>query len=301
VGGTSLAVLLLGVGFVAGRYTGRPAVPTAAQTPVAAADLDVGQPELPPDVAPPEEKPADADPVTEPVVAALAKEGQPAGSTAGADKGPPEDDDGGVGKPGPVPAEVAQPVPVAPGKQQIDIRGDNSYRIYALLGQTELTLRGKVKTLRVGAIDGKAVLDASGLEAEEVLFEGRIGGGSTVKVNAPGGRVQFKSKVEGGSRVEVHAPDGSVSFRLPTSAVKDGSKIDGDSQVNVTARDAYFRGMVNGPATQVQVTLTKGGWLRFEEVSGGARLHYRKADPEDPQPDLHPGSVHSGGEFKRID
>lgn len=205
----------------------------------------------------------------------------------------------------PPPAVKTPPPPRLPevldGNDRRLDRPDGEYHIGAILRGTTLKLSGKVKTLRIGIVDDQSTLDASALEAREVFFAGRIAGGSTVKVRAPGGRVEFKSKVDGESRLEVDAPGGFVSFTEATQLPREGSKIDGDSRVAVTAKVADFRGILNGERTRVVVTLTKGGLLFFRELDGSATLQYRKADPRDPNPRILGGEVHGAARLQRLD
>src|SRR4029453_13960969 len=58
-----------------------------------------------------------------------------------------------------------------------------------------LTLTGKARVLRIGSVSGKAVLDASGLEAEEVVISGDLGDTAVVKLNAPNGTVTIGGHV----------------------------------------------------------------------------------------------------------
>ena len=94
---------------------------------------------------------------------------------------------------------------------------------------------------RVWLVDGGSVLDASGLDAHDIVVAGRIDGGSTVKLNAPRGSVEFAAQVDGRSRLEVNAPDGTVTFSRPPARGTVGSKIDGESQVTITAAPAARR------------------------------------------------------------
>ncbi len=205
----------------------------------------------------------------------------------------------------PPPSPVLKPSPPLPevlvGDDRRLVRPDGEYRIGTLLRGSTLKLSGKVKTLRVGIVDGGSTLDASALEAQEITFSGRIAGGATVKLRAPGGRVEFKSKVDGESRLEVDAPGGTVAFTQPTEPPRDGSKIGGDSTVAVTAKIADFRGAIDGTRTRVVVTLTKGGLLYFRDIAGSIRLQYRKADPRDPAPRILGGEVHDSARLEKID
>lgn len=124
-----------------------------------------------------------------------------------------------------------------------------------------LALAGKVKLLVIPGLKAGAVLDAAQLEADEVVVAGPVDGGSRVVVRAPGGVVRFRGPVDGGAVVEV------------------------------TGRAVAFDEPIRGAGTRVNVTLTSGGELTVAEVSGPARLEYRRANPNDPTPKLNAGRV----------
>ncbi len=178
-------------------------------------------------------------------------------------------------------------------------RPDGEFVIDSVLERRELKLSGRVKTLRVGFVDGASTLDASKLEAQEVIFTGRIDGGSTVKLNVPGGKVEFRDRVDGRSTLIVLAPNGSVTFTEPTERGKPGSKIDGESQVRIAARAVEFRGMLNGTRTEVVVALSRGGTIKFRDVDGQVRLKYRTPDAGDPI--VPGGTVRGNAKVERID
>jgi hypothetical protein len=205
----------------------------------------------------------------------------------------------------PPPPPVLKPSPPLPevlvGDDRRLVRPDGEYRIGTLTRGSTLKLSGKVKILRVGMVDGGSTLDASALEAGEIFVRGRIAGGATVKLRAPGGRVEFNGKVDGESRLEVDAPGGTVAFTQPSEPPREGSKIGGDSTVAVTAKIADFRGAIDGTRTRVVVTLTKGGLLYFRDIGGSVRLQYRKADPRDPPPRILGGEVHDSAKLEKID
>ena len=100
---------------------------------------------------------------------------------------------------------------------------------------------------------------------------------------------------------EVAAPAGTVVFEVPTSARKDGSKIDGGSVVRVTAKFAVFHGKILGRDTRVSVTVTRGGAVGFAEIDGPSRLEYRKAADADPEPRLSRGKIGNGSTVERVD
>ena len=156
-----------------------------------------------------------------------------------------------------------------------------------------LVVRGRVKRLIVTGLEAGAVLDASELETKEVVVVGPVEGGSRLSVRAPDGRIRFLARVDARSVIDVKAPGGQVVFENATEFGRDGSKIDGGSRVDVTARDVRFAGQITGAGTRVFVTLTRGGGLSFAEVAGAARLEYRRAVPTDPEPVVVRGTVRS--------
>jgi hypothetical protein len=101
--------------------------------------------------------------------------------------------------------------------------------------------------------------------------------------------------------VLVRAPGGKVLFEMPTDGAADGSKIDGGSAVDVTAREVAFHGRIAGAGTKVAATLTAGGALAFAEVDGPARLEYGKADPDDIDPDVVRGRVGPAAVVRKVD
>lgn len=162
-----------------------------------------------------------------------------------------------------------------------------------------VTLKGRAKTLRVPALEGGASLDTTELVVEEVIVFGRVDA-SKLRLG-PSTRVTFQSKIDNRSTVEVAAPSGTVTFAVPTLPGKDGSKIDGGSQVKVTARYALFHGKILGRDTRVSVTVTRDGALGFAELDGPSRLEYRKADGGDPDPKLSRGKVGPAATVARVD
>ncbi len=167
-------------------------------------------------------------------------------------------------------------------------------------GHVKVNLSGKVKTLTVNQMSTGAQLDASKLLAQEVVFTDRIDGHSRVKLQAPGGTVEFRSRVEGNAQLEIKAPGGKVTFTEPSAKNKPGSRIDGGARVTITAKEAEFRGILNGNGTQVLVTLTDGGVLRFRELDGQVRLQYRKADRSGPEPVVEAGAVRGRAKVEKL-
>jgi hypothetical protein len=115
-----------------------------------------------------------------------------------------------------------------------------------------LVLGGKVNRLVVPRLTAGAVLDASQLDAAEVVVEGPIDGASRLVARTAGGTVTVRGPVEGGSVVDVSGR--AVTFGQP----------------------------IGGAKTRVTVTLSSGGVLSYAAVTGSARLEYRRANPADP-------------------
>lgn len=164
-----------------------------------------------------------------------------------------------------------------------------------------LVLRGRIKTLHVRGLDAGAILDCSELEAREVIVSGKIDGGSKLWLKAPDGTVTFLAKVDGRSTVGVYAPGGTVTFVNRTDEKQEGSKVDGGSTLDITAKLIQMHGRIHGPGTKVEATLTAGGVLSFAEIGGSARLEYGNADPYDPEPRLTKGKIGSGASVMMVE
>ena len=161
-----------------------------------------------------------------------------------------------------------------------------------------VTLKGRAKRLKVPALEGGAVLDASELEVEDVIVVGKIDGGSRLRVAAHK-RVTFQAKIDGRSTVEVIAPTATVMF-LDVKG-RDVTGIAGGSVVRVTAHVTSFLGHIRGADTVVTVTVARGGSVGFVEIDGPARFEYRKAAPADPDPVLSRGKVGAAATVARVE
>ena len=202
------------------------------------------------------------------------------------------------------PAEMPEPAPRNPFRPEapraIVLDRAQHYSPNVPPGST-VTVRGWVKTLIVKDLEGGAVLDCSALEAEQVIVIGKIEGGSRLAVRAPGGTVAFRSKIDGRSQVIVRAPGGTVTFETPTGMGRDGSRIDGGSEVDIQAKAVGFRGLIAGAKTKVNVTLSAGGTLAFAEIDGTARLEYSKLDPDDAKPQVVKGRIGAMAIVKKVE
>jgi hypothetical protein len=197
-------------------------------------------------------------------------------------------------RPMPEPRKEPQPEVLKGNARHLD-RPNGAYTIEALGDRKRVKITGKVKTLTVTGVTNEAQLDASELEAQEIIvldridsrsrvwlcapngrveLRGRLDNESQLEINAPGGTVEFRGKVEARSRLTIEAPDGRVTFTEPTMAGKDGSKIDNESKVTITARDVEFRGKVDSRA-RVTVTAPNGRVVFAESKTpsgDGARI-----------------------------
>lgn len=175
----------------------------------------------------------------------------------------------------PDPKPLVPPPP--PGKTVvIDVNEpDGTYTLpFPTRNGEHVVLKGRAKVLKLGPVEGGAVVDASQVVAAEVNV-GKVDGGATVKVNAPEGVVEFSGKVDGNSVAEINAPGGEVRFPVPTAGPQEGTKIDGGAKVTIVAKRVIIRGDIAGAATRVHVTLTRAGSLRASAVQNTAVLEYR--------------------------
>lgn len=207
----------------------------------------------------------------------------------------------------PAPVEARREAP--PEAPRVTVRGNvrtienpgGEYALEALNAGAQVRLRGKVKTLRIGPVNGESTLDASGLEVRQVILVGEINGGSTVKLEAQEGSVEFRGAVNGRSKVYVDAPGGTVTFLKAPGAGQAGAAINGESKITIRAKDVDFQCPIGGSETRVTVVLTRGGSLRFTEIGGRSRLLYRRAEQKDPEPLVSRGTIRGQAEVKKAE
>jgi len=185
---------------------------------------------------------------------------------------------------------------VGGGKVRKIDKPDGEYVVEPLDGAANVFLRGKVKTLRIGSLDGDAVLDASGLEAQEVCFTGPVGGNARARVCAPNGAVEVRAPVGGRANLTIDAAGGRVTFPRAAAAGA-GAEIDGDPRMKIKAREVDFQVPFSGGA-QVHVVLSAGAKIRFTELSGSSRLTWHKAGAGDPDPEIGWGIMRDGARFR---
>lgn len=154
---------------------------------------------------------------------------------------------------------------------------------------------GQTKSLKIRDLNDHSLLDASAAEASVILFTGAINSGSTVKLHAPKGSVEFLGAIPHGAQIEIMAPEGKVVFKSRGDSV-----INGDAKLTIVAKELEFTGAINGAQTQLDVTLTKGGELKFRRLNGGVRLTYRKADASDPDLRVEPGQLDANAVLREM-
>jgi len=179
----------------------------------------------------------------------------------------------------PVVAPAPKPVRPQPGpvvridpKEERQRKLDSPNGVAAIPDMTRddrLTLTGRVRILRVGSVGGKAVLDASGLEAEEIIITGDVSNTAVVKLNAPNGKVTIGGHVVGSANLTVNAPGGEVVVAASSG------KLDGSSETTVTTKRLDVQGPMAGEA-KVVVTLTEGGSAQFGKMEGRATATFQQ-------------------------
>lgn len=188
-------------------------------------------------------------------------------------------------------ARLALALSIANGQELRVNRPDGEFTVPPLGRGQRLKLIGKVKTLKVNLVEGRAILDASHLEASEIIVQRGVNDESSLRLNAPAGTVVFEGQVNSASQVTVNAPKGKVLF---TDAVNDNSRLD------ITASDVEFRGQLSGAATHITITLTDNGVLKIGEITGQTAVHYRNAAPGLPDPRVIVGAVHPQAVLKKV-
>jgi len=168
------------------------------------------------------------------------------------------------------------------------------HEVAAVDGQQRITLEGRIRTLRIGSINGETAVDASGLDAREVVVANGVNGQATIKLRAPDGAVEIQGGgLNGATTLHIDAPGGRVVFAP-------GAQINGEAKVAITAREVVFGGTIAG-ASRIDVALTGAGKIKCGDLIGAARLYYRKADKSAADPAVEHGNIHPGAELKMVE
>jgi hypothetical protein len=163
---------------------------------------------------------------------------------------------------------------------------DDTAAVPDLNSKDHVVLTGRVRILRLGAVNGKGSVDASGLVAEEVLITGDVSNEAMVTVNAPSGKVTLNGWVAGSSKVTIRAPGGVV-------VLANSGRFTGGSTVTITAKRLEALGPLGG-STKVNLTCTAGGSLKLTRAEEGATVTYRKAAAGDPALAIEKGEIRGG-------
>jgi hypothetical protein len=163
---------------------------------------------------------------------------------------------------------------------------DDTAAVSDLNTNDHVVLTGRVRTLRLGSVNGRGSVDASGLAAEEVIVTGDLNGEATVAIHAPDGRVRIGGYVGGSSKLTVRAPGGEV-------VLANSGRFTGGSAVAVTAKRLTALGVLGG-GSRVDVTITAGGSLKVTRAEEGATVRYKKAAAADPAPVIETGELRGG-------
>lgn len=143
------------------------------------------------------------------------------------------------------------------------------------INSSKVILGQEARLLKVRDLNNSAELDASALDVREIIVAGNVNSQSTLKLRSAKGSVEIIGEINDRSTIAIDAPDGKVLFK---------NGINSNAKLAITARDMEFVSAINGPQTQLDLTLTRGGSLTLKRVNGGVQIHYRKADPGDPEP-----------------
>ena len=172
------------------------------------------------------------------------------------------------------------------------------FRLSAINGPETVKISGKASRIVVDDINGKPVVDLSGLVTPQVEFAGTINGSPRITVACDSGSVEFRQSINGSPRITINCPGGSVGFievvggssHLTINAahgnVRFHTPVNGGSKVTLTAQKVEFGAGLDGGAT-VDLTLTSGGSLAYGRLNGGGSITFRKARANDPGPTVH--------------
>ncbi len=188
---------------------------------------------------------------------------------------------------GPRPLGVVMKVdPKIAPKRHFD-HPDDTAAIPDLNSGDRVVLTGKVRALRIGSVNGKGSIDASGLIAEEIVITGDLNAEAVVTLNCPRGKVTIGGYVGGISKLTVLAPGGEVIV------LADSGRLTGSAVTTVTAKRLEVAGKLLG-AARLNAALTTGGSLKLTSTEEGAIVTYKKAAASDPALIVERGIIRGG-------
>jgi hypothetical protein len=191
-----------------------------------------------------------------------------------------------VKKDAPRPVGVRMPVnPRIEPKRHFD-HPDDTADVADLNTGDRVILTGKVRVLLIGSVNGKGVLDASGLVAEEIVIRADLNNEAQVLLHAPRGKVTVRGFVAGSTKLTIIAPGGEV-------VLLNSGRVAGSALVTVTAKRLEANCPLSGGA-KVNVTLTAAGSLKLKRAEEGATVTWKKAAATDPAPTIEKGELRGG-------
>ena len=162
---------------------------------------------------------------------------------------------------------------------------DGTAEVIELNGDDRFGMTGRVKVLKLNAVNGSVRIDAPDLDVEEIVLTGDINGNCTLKFAARS-RVTIRGAVVGSCKLTILAPGGTVTLA-------EGGRIGGGAIVTLNAKTFDSKGKIDEGA-RVHATLSAGGSMRIAAMDGGAVVIYRRAAPGDPEPILERGDLRGG-------
>jgi len=188
---------------------------------------------------------------------------------------------------------VGNDVPNLRGGERVMMFAGGSGR-FAVMDAGRVRVLGQATQLNILGVNGQAEFDASNCLASEVVL-GDVNGNCTVKVNSPNGLVTVANSVNGQADMTIMAPGGTVIFG---KMFEEGlGTVNGNVKITILAKKVEFWGEISGQS-QIDVTLTSGGRLKFVRLNGNAQIVYRKQAENDPAVTVDQGELKAQGKLR---
>jgi len=172
--------------------------------------------------------------------------------------------------------------PTAPVENVVLDDYKQPYSVGPLSGSRRISLSGRVARLEIKGLTDQAQLDVSNLQTREIRISGDLGGHSALRLKAPYCTLTVTGNITGQARVDVDLYGGSVRFNYSNT-------ITDNARATIAARSVRI-GRIDDQA-DVSVVLSRGGILRVGYVHGSSRLRWRKAEADDPKPQIYTGKI----------
>ena len=178
---------------------------------------------------------------------------------------------------------VGAPAPAGPPVKNVVLESSRQgYVVEPMTGSERINLSGRAARLEIKGLDGQAQLDVSNLQAREIRISGDLGGNSVLRLHTPYCSLTVAGNIGGNARVEIDSFGGSVRFGY-------NNPIAGSARVTIAARSIRISRIDDH--ADVRVIVSRGGALRTGYVQGSSRLRWRKAEADDPKPEVYTGKV----------